>query len=225
MTPGRKFSTTMSAVLTRRLTISTAFGCFRSRTRLFLPALSWPNEVLAPFRNGRRARIMSPPSGVSILITSAPISAISRVQCGPAIVVVKSRTRTPSRAFGIGVSRYCERSETSSLRDSFAGEISGRRRAMEIRHTAHGRHIAIVTIDNQPRRNAMTRTMMADLANLWDRLDADPACRAVILTGAGDKAFCAGADISGDLSASPEMARVINRALLKDIVFTKPIVA
>ncbi|HEV2185981.1 MAG TPA: enoyl-CoA hydratase-related protein [Stellaceae bacterium] len=96
---------------------------------------------------------------------------------------------------------------------------------MEIRHSAHGRHIAIVTIDNQPRRNAMTRAMMADLANLWDRLDADTTCRAVILTGAGDKAFCAGADISGDLSASPDMARVINRALLKDIVFAKPIVA
>ena len=96
---------------------------------------------------------------------------------------------------------------------------------MEIRHSPHGRHIAVVTIANESRRNAMTRAMMADLASLWDRLDADPACRAVILTGAGEKAFCAGADISGDLSASPEMARTVNRALLKDIVFTKPIVA
>ena len=96
---------------------------------------------------------------------------------------------------------------------------------MEIRHTAQGRHIAVVTIANEPRRNAMTRAMMADLAELWDRLDADPMCRAVILTGAGDKAFCAGADITGDLSASAESAQTINRALLKDTVFTKPIVA
>jgi enoyl-CoA hydratase/carnithine racemase len=96
---------------------------------------------------------------------------------------------------------------------------------MEIRHGTHGRHIAIVTIDNQQRRNAMTRAMMADLANLWDRLDADTTCRAVILTGAGEKAFSAGADISGDLSASAETARTINRALLKDTVFTKPIIA
>jgi len=96
---------------------------------------------------------------------------------------------------------------------------------MEIRHSAQGRHIAVVTIANEPRRNAMTRPMMADLAQLWDRLDTDPSCRAVILTGAGDKAFCAGADISGDLSASAEAARIINRALLKDTVFTKPIVA
>lgn len=96
---------------------------------------------------------------------------------------------------------------------------------MEIRHNGHGRHIAVVTIANEPRRNAMTRAMMADLAGLWDRLDADPACRAVILIGAGDRAFCAGADIGADLSASPEAARTVNRALLKDTVFTKPIVA
>jgi enoyl-CoA hydratase/carnithine racemase len=96
---------------------------------------------------------------------------------------------------------------------------------MEIRLSAHGSHIAVVTIANEPRRNAMTRAMMSDLAGLWDRLDADPACRAVIVTGAGEKAFCAGADISGDLSASAESARTVNRALLKDSVFTKPIVA
>jgi enoyl-CoA hydratase/carnithine racemase len=96
---------------------------------------------------------------------------------------------------------------------------------MEIRHAGHGRHIAVVTIDNQKRRNAMSRAMMADLAGLWDRLDADPACRAVILTGAGERAFCAGADLGGDLSAGAESAKTINRALLKDTVFTKPIVA
>src|ERR1700745_3141411 len=38
------------------------------------------------------------PSGASILITPAPRSAKRRVQCGPAIVVVKSSTRTPSKA-------------------------------------------------------------------------------------------------------------------------------
>src|SRR6516165_3887789 len=38
------------------------------------------------------------PSGASILITSAPRSVNRRVQCGPAIVVVKSSTRRPDRA-------------------------------------------------------------------------------------------------------------------------------
>lgn len=96
---------------------------------------------------------------------------------------------------------------------------------MEIRVDAPKPHITLVTIAYEARRNAMTRAMMADLAELWDRLDPDPACRAVILTGAGDRSFCVGADISGDLSASPEMAHVINRALLKDTPFSKPIIA
>ena len=96
---------------------------------------------------------------------------------------------------------------------------------MEIRVDRSETHIAIVTIANEPRRNAMPRAMMADLAELWDRLDQDDDCRVVVLTGAGDKGFCSGVDLAGDLSASPEAARVINRALLKDTPFSKPIVA
>jgi enoyl-CoA hydratase/carnithine racemase len=96
---------------------------------------------------------------------------------------------------------------------------------MEIRVETCERHIVLVTIDNQPRRNAMTRAMLADLAALWDRLDADPECRAVVLTGAGEKAFSSGADLGGDLSASPDAAAIVNRALLKDTPFSKPIVA
>lgn len=95
---------------------------------------------------------------------------------------------------------------------------------MEIRVTAHGRHVAIVTIDNQPRLNAMTRAMMGELARRWDELESGP-CRCIVLTGAGSRAFCAGADISGDLSASVETARVVSHALLKYDAYAKPIVA
>src|SRR5262245_25513876 len=70
----------------------------------------------------------------------------------------------------------------------------------------------------------MTRAMMAELARRWDELASGP-CRCVVLTGAGGRAFCAGADISGDLSASPETARVVSHALLKCDAFSKPIVA
>jgi enoyl-CoA hydratase len=94
----------------------------------------------------------------------------------------------------------------------------------EIRLEAHGRHVALVTIDNPPRYNAMTRAMLADLARLWDELDASEY-RAVVVTGAGEKAFTAGADVSGDLSVSEDTARNINRALQKTSTFTKPIVA
>jgi enoyl-CoA hydratase/carnithine racemase len=95
---------------------------------------------------------------------------------------------------------------------------------MEIRVASHGPHVAVVTIDNQPRLNAMTRQMMAELARLWDELERGP-CRCIVLTGAGERAFTAGADMSGDLSASEDTARLVNHALLKHHVYTKPIVA
>ena len=96
---------------------------------------------------------------------------------------------------------------------------------MELRAARHGPHVVVVTIDNQPRRNAMPRAMMVELAALWDRLDVDVSCRCIVLTGAGDRAFTAGADMSGDLSADPDVARMVNHALLKDRPFSKPIVA
>ena len=95
---------------------------------------------------------------------------------------------------------------------------------MEVRLARHGRHIAIVTIDNQPRLNAMTRQMLAELGRLWDELERDD-CRCIILTGAGERAFTVGADVSGDLSAGPEMSRIVNHALLKNDSYPKPIVA
>jgi len=95
---------------------------------------------------------------------------------------------------------------------------------MEIRVQPHGPHVVVITIDNQPRMNAMTRPMMAELARLWDELERGP-CRCIVLTGAGGRAFTAGADMSGDLSASEDTARIVNHALLKHHVYTKPIVA
>ena len=95
---------------------------------------------------------------------------------------------------------------------------------MEIRARDHGPYVTVVTIDNQPRRNAMTRAMMAELARLWETLERGP-CRCIVLTGAGDRAFSSGADVSGDLSADPDTARIVNDALLKNRTYTKPIVA
>jgi len=94
----------------------------------------------------------------------------------------------------------------------------------EIRLDRHGKHVAIVTIDNQPRLNAMTRAMLAELGRLWDELERDRT-RCIILTGAGTRAFTVGADISGDLSAGEETARMVNHALLKTDAYSKPIIA
>jgi len=95
---------------------------------------------------------------------------------------------------------------------------------MEIRLDRHGRHVAIVTVDNPPRLNAMTRAMLAELGRLWDELERDDS-RCIILTGAGERAFTVGADVSGDLSAGPETARMVNHALLKNDAYSKPIIA
>jgi enoyl-CoA hydratase len=95
---------------------------------------------------------------------------------------------------------------------------------MPIQVQEHGEYIVIVTIDNQPRRNAMSRQMMAELAALWEQLEAS-IYRCIILTGAGERAFSSGADVSGDLSADPAMARIVNQALLKLSPYSKPIIA
>ena len=85
-------------------------------------------------------------------------------------------------------------------------------------------HVTLITIDNQAKRNAMSRQMLEQLASLWDELDQS-SCRCVVLTGAGEKAFCAGADLGGDLTASAETARIVNRSLIKNSTFSKPIIA
>ncbi len=95
---------------------------------------------------------------------------------------------------------------------------------MELRVQEQGPHVVIVTIDNQPRRNAMPRSMMAELAALWDRLERG-SCRCIVLTGAGERAFSSGADMSGGLSADADVARIVNQALLKNRPYSKPIVA
>jgi len=51
------------------------------------------------------------------------------------------------------------------------------------------------TILGEPRRNSLTMAMLHGLAELQARAAADRALRVVILTGAGDRAFCAGADL------------------------------
>jgi len=55
--------------------------------------------------------------------------------------------------------------------------------------------IATITLHRPNRMNAFTGTMMYELIDAFDRVDADDDVRAVIVTGSGDRAFCAGADL------------------------------
>lgn len=55
--------------------------------------------------------------------------------------------------------------------------------------------IAILTINRPDSRNALSREVREGLFAAWDRFERDPALRIAILTGAGDKAFCAGGNL------------------------------
>ncbi len=56
--------------------------------------------------------------------------------------------------------------------------------------------IATITLNRPDKLNAFTATMMRELIEAFDAVDADDAVRCVIVTGEG-RAFCAGADLSG----------------------------
>lgn len=57
--------------------------------------------------------------------------------------------------------------------------------------------VARLTIDREARRNALSWGLVAELRRALAAVKADPAVRVVVLTGAGDRAFCAGADLTG----------------------------
>ena len=66
--------------------------------------------------------------------------------------------------------------------------------------------IAVVTFNNPAKRNALSSEIRAALPGALAALDADPQVRVLVVTGAGDKAFASGADISefGQQRTSPE---------------------
>jgi len=56
-------------------------------------------------------------------------------------------------------------------------------------------HVARVTLNRPEAMNAVDRATEAELQRIWTAIEADRSVRAVVLTGAGTRAFCAGADV------------------------------
>ena len=56
-------------------------------------------------------------------------------------------------------------------------------------------HVARVTLNRPEAMNAVDRATEAELQRIWTAIEADRGVRAVVLTGAGTRAFCAGADV------------------------------
>ena len=58
-----------------------------------------------------------------------------------------------------------------------------------------------ITLSREEKRNAISPTMMNELLDAFKRYDDDPNVAAIVLTGAGEKVFCSGADIGESLAA------------------------
>lgn len=68
--------------------------------------------------------------------------------------------------------------------------------------------VAVVTVDNRRRLNCLSTPLILDLAAAFAGLAGEERLRAVVLTGAGDRAFIGGADLNELASLTPETARL-----------------
>lgn len=86
--------------------------------------------------------------------------------------------------------------------------------------------IAIITLNRPEARNCLAKDVREGLYAAWERFESDPALRVAILTGAGDRAFCAGGDLK-------EMVQTGMRVPPRDLIpvpydnveLTKPTIA
>jgi enoyl-CoA hydratase len=88
--------------------------------------------------------------------------------------------------------------------------------------------VATVIIDRPEKRNALSAQVRADLLDALDGLEQDPDVRVVVLTGAGDKAFVAGADIGEFAQRGPiEQRTAMEGRRVFDVVaeYPKPTIA
>ena len=87
--------------------------------------------------------------------------------------------------------------------------------------------VALVTIERPDVLNALSFDLLDDLAAALAGLDADPSCRAIVLTGSGTRAFAAGADIRELATQTPVSLLVEDRfAVWERIAATrKPVIA
>ena len=67
--------------------------------------------------------------------------------------------------------------------------------------------VATLTLNRPEQRNALSGQLLAELVDGMKRARNDDEVRAVVLTGAGDKVFCAGADLGGFAADAPLVAK------------------
>lgn len=100
-------------------------------------------------------------------------------------------------------------------------------------------HVALLTLNRPEARNAFSPEMLVRLAEAWTQVRDDPDIRVAVVTGAGDQAFCSGADL-GRLIPLVSRARppeddwdrkvlaqpdILGTALLRTFDAGKPVIA
>jgi enoyl-CoA hydratase/carnithine racemase len=99
-------------------------------------------------------------------------------------------------------------------------------------------HVALVTLDRPEKANALDPALLGALAAAWREIAADDAVRCAVVTGAGERAFCAGMDMTTTIPAAQRLARGerlapaefeglrhVSTALLAGFDLRKPLVA
>jgi enoyl-CoA hydratase len=94
----------------------------------------------------------------------------------------------------------------------------------------HREHVLVARLNRPEVLNALNSQMGRELAELWTRLAAEPgALRCVVLTGAGERAFCAGADLKERDGMSPADWRaqheLFERGFMALMEFPLPVIA
>ncbi|HYF16235.1 MAG TPA: enoyl-CoA hydratase-related protein [Ramlibacter sp.] len=81
--------------------------------------------------------------------------------------------------------------------------------------------VATLTLNRPEAMNAITQRLKDELGAALTALEADPAVRVLVLTGAGEKAFCAGADIKERSGTEPTPAEFFARQQATHRLFTR----
>src|SRR5690348_15392626 len=94
----------------------------------------------------------------------------------------------------------------------------------------YGENILVVTLNRPEVRNAINTQMGHDQLDLWSRLTAEPGqIRCVVLTGSGDRAFCAGGDLKERDGMTPAawqaQHELFERAFVALVECTVPVIA
>jgi enoyl-CoA hydratase/carnithine racemase len=97
-----------------------------------------------------------------------------------------------------------------------------------VRVAQRGR-VAVWTLDRPDRRNAISRPLLAALGSLAREAEGNDSIRAIVITGSGDKAFCAGADLKERRAMTPDDVRAMIAAYRTELSYvdrcSKPVVA